>query len=207
MLKPVFNSDGEKSILKNHLEQKPQAQWGSMDPSRINRGPLEDINSPEQWDFFSTSTPMSLSPPLCLVSFLIRQHVTCITTTGSSQAVALATERPAQAWTGPVLFSPTHINIHNYIECMCVQPRLQDLPQHTCCCASTVCTHRHAADWSVVPTWKRRWSWTLKTLMWHMKINIHLLFIRQQSWGMSTSSMRGDTSCIIESSLLLLMLI
>ncbi|XP_035039564.1 gamma-aminobutyric acid type B receptor subunit 2 isoform X2 [Hippoglossus stenolepis] len=39
--------DGEKSILKNHLEQKPQAQWGSMDPSRINRGPLEDINSPE----------------------------------------------------------------------------------------------------------------------------------------------------------------
>lgn len=44
----VFNTDGEKSILKNHLEQKPQAQWGSMDPSRINRGPLEDINSPEQ---------------------------------------------------------------------------------------------------------------------------------------------------------------
>ncbi|XP_056438350.1 gamma-aminobutyric acid type B receptor subunit 2 [Gadus chalcogrammus] len=39
--------DGEKSILKNHLEQKPQAQWGSVDPSRINRGPLEDINSPE----------------------------------------------------------------------------------------------------------------------------------------------------------------
>ncbi|MED6232415.1 Gamma-aminobutyric acid type B receptor subunit 2, partial [Ataeniobius toweri] len=38
---------GEKSILKNHLEQKPQAQWGSMDPSRISRGPLEDINSPE----------------------------------------------------------------------------------------------------------------------------------------------------------------
>ncbi|CAG10041.1 unnamed protein product, partial [Tetraodon nigroviridis] len=39
--------DGEKSILKNHLEQKPQAQWGSMDPSRINRGPMDDINSPE----------------------------------------------------------------------------------------------------------------------------------------------------------------
>uniref|UniRef100_A0A8C1JKQ0 Gamma-aminobutyric acid (GABA) B receptor, 2 n=1 Tax=Cyprinus carpio TaxID=7962 RepID=A0A8C1JKQ0_CYPCA len=38
--------DGEKS-LKNHLEQKPQAQWGSMDPSRISRGQLEDINSPE----------------------------------------------------------------------------------------------------------------------------------------------------------------
>lgn len=44
----VFDADAEKSILKNHLEQKPQAQWGSMDPSRINRGPLEDINSPEQ---------------------------------------------------------------------------------------------------------------------------------------------------------------
>ncbi|KAG5264764.1 hypothetical protein AALO_G00257780 [Alosa alosa] len=39
--------EGEKSVLKNHLEQKPQAQWGSMDPSRISRGPLEDINSPE----------------------------------------------------------------------------------------------------------------------------------------------------------------
>uniref|UniRef100_A0A673L0R9 Gamma-aminobutyric acid type B receptor subunit 2-like n=1 Tax=Sinocyclocheilus rhinocerous TaxID=307959 RepID=A0A673L0R9_9TELE len=38
--------DGEKS-LKNHLEQKPQAQWGSMDPSRISRGQLDDINSPE----------------------------------------------------------------------------------------------------------------------------------------------------------------
>lgn len=44
----LFAVDGEKSVLKNHLEQKPQAQWGSMDPSRINRGPLEDINSPEQ---------------------------------------------------------------------------------------------------------------------------------------------------------------
>uniref|UniRef100_A0A672SU29 Gamma-aminobutyric acid type B receptor subunit 2 n=1 Tax=Sinocyclocheilus grahami TaxID=75366 RepID=A0A672SU29_SINGR len=42
---PLF-SDGEKS-LKNHLEQKPQAQWGSMDPSRISRGQLDDINSPE----------------------------------------------------------------------------------------------------------------------------------------------------------------
>ncbi|XP_035384758.1 gamma-aminobutyric acid type B receptor subunit 2 isoform X2 [Electrophorus electricus] len=41
------SKDGEKSLLKNHLEQKPQAQWGSVDPSRINRGPQEDINSPE----------------------------------------------------------------------------------------------------------------------------------------------------------------
>ncbi|KAG7317138.1 hypothetical protein KOW79_019436 [Hemibagrus wyckioides] len=39
--------DGEKTVLKNHLEQKPQALRGSMDPSRISRGPLEDINSPE----------------------------------------------------------------------------------------------------------------------------------------------------------------
>ncbi|XP_028820374.1 gamma-aminobutyric acid type B receptor subunit 2 isoform X2 [Denticeps clupeoides] len=38
---------GDKSVLKNHLEQKSQPQWGSMDPSRISRGPLEDINSPE----------------------------------------------------------------------------------------------------------------------------------------------------------------
>lgn len=38
----------EKSLLKNHLDQKPlQGHWGSMDPSRISRGPLEDINSPE----------------------------------------------------------------------------------------------------------------------------------------------------------------
>ncbi|XP_016094936.1 gamma-aminobutyric acid type B receptor subunit 2-like [Sinocyclocheilus grahami] len=50
MRTPLFNftdgKDGEKS-LKNHLEQKPQAQWGSMDPSRISRGQLDDINSPE----------------------------------------------------------------------------------------------------------------------------------------------------------------
>ncbi|KAF5899131.1 gamma-aminobutyric acid type B receptor subunit 2-like, partial [Clarias magur] len=39
--------DGEKTVLKNHLEQKSQAMRGSMDPSRISRGPLEDINSPE----------------------------------------------------------------------------------------------------------------------------------------------------------------
>ncbi|MBN3305671.1 gamma-aminobutyric acid type B receptor subunit 2 [Amia ocellicauda] len=39
--------EGDKSILKNHHDQKPQAQWGSVDPSRTNRGPLEDINSPE----------------------------------------------------------------------------------------------------------------------------------------------------------------
>ncbi|XP_019751514.1 gamma-aminobutyric acid type B receptor subunit 2 isoform X1 [Hippocampus comes] len=39
--------DADRSLLKNHLEQKPQGQWGSMDPSRITRGPLEDINSPE----------------------------------------------------------------------------------------------------------------------------------------------------------------
>ncbi|XP_028673964.1 gamma-aminobutyric acid type B receptor subunit 2 [Erpetoichthys calabaricus] len=39
--------EGDKSILKNHHEQKPQGQWGSMDPSRTNKGPIEDINSPE----------------------------------------------------------------------------------------------------------------------------------------------------------------
>lgn len=44
----LFSIDGEKTVLKNHLEQKPQALRGSMDPSRISRGPLEDINSPEQ---------------------------------------------------------------------------------------------------------------------------------------------------------------
>lgn len=54
----MFVTDGEKSILKNHLEQKPQAQWGSMDPSRINRGPLEDINSPEQWALPSNRCPL-----------------------------------------------------------------------------------------------------------------------------------------------------
>ncbi|XP_061677838.1 gamma-aminobutyric acid type B receptor subunit 2 isoform X3 [Syngnathoides biaculeatus] len=39
--------DAERNLLKNHLEQKPQAHWGSTDPSRITSGPLEDINSPE----------------------------------------------------------------------------------------------------------------------------------------------------------------
>ncbi|MGH0150818.1 UNVERIFIED_CONTAM: hypothetical protein FKN15_018694 [Acipenser sinensis] len=39
--------DGDKSILKNHHEQKPPAQWGSVDPSRMSTDPIDDINSPE----------------------------------------------------------------------------------------------------------------------------------------------------------------
>ncbi|RMC15731.1 hypothetical protein DUI87_07934 [Hirundo rustica rustica] len=39
--------DGEKAILKNHLDQNPPAQWGSSDPSRTSKDPIEDINSPE----------------------------------------------------------------------------------------------------------------------------------------------------------------
>ncbi|KAK6491233.1 gamma-aminobutyric acid type B receptor subunit 2-like [Huso huso] len=39
--------DGDKSILKNNHEQKPPAQWGSVDPSRTSTEPIEDINSPE----------------------------------------------------------------------------------------------------------------------------------------------------------------
>ncbi|XP_061114576.1 gamma-aminobutyric acid type B receptor subunit 2 [Conger conger] len=37
------SKEEDRSMLKNHHEQK----WGSVDPSRTNRGPLEDINSPE----------------------------------------------------------------------------------------------------------------------------------------------------------------
>ncbi|XP_066416683.1 gamma-aminobutyric acid type B receptor subunit 2 isoform X2 [Molothrus aeneus] len=39
--------DGEKAILKNHLDQNPPAQWGSSDPSRTSKDAIEDINSPE----------------------------------------------------------------------------------------------------------------------------------------------------------------
>ncbi|RXM35656.1 hypothetical protein EOD39_3960 [Acipenser ruthenus] len=39
--------DGDKSILKNHHEQKPPAQWGSVDPSRMSTDHIDDINSPE----------------------------------------------------------------------------------------------------------------------------------------------------------------
>ncbi|KAJ7395087.1 gamma-aminobutyric acid type B receptor subunit 2-like [Pitangus sulphuratus] len=42
------SKDGEKAILKNHLDQNPPAQWGSSDPSRTSKDPIEDINSPEQ---------------------------------------------------------------------------------------------------------------------------------------------------------------
>ncbi|GAB0183004.1 gamma-aminobutyric acid type B receptor subunit 2 [Grus japonensis] len=41
------SKDGEKAILKNHLDQNPPAQWGSSDPSRTSKDPIEDINSPE----------------------------------------------------------------------------------------------------------------------------------------------------------------
>ncbi|ERE83334.1 gamma-aminobutyric acid type B receptor subunit 2 [Cricetulus griseus] len=41
------SSDGEKAILKNHLDQNPQLQWNTSDPSRTCKDPIEDINSPE----------------------------------------------------------------------------------------------------------------------------------------------------------------
>uniref|UniRef100_A0A8C9FSK5 Gamma-aminobutyric acid type B receptor subunit 2 n=1 Tax=Pavo cristatus TaxID=9049 RepID=A0A8C9FSK5_PAVCR len=41
------SKDGEKAILKNHLDQNPPAQWGTSDPSRTSKDPIEDINSPE----------------------------------------------------------------------------------------------------------------------------------------------------------------
>ncbi|XP_054841720.1 gamma-aminobutyric acid type B receptor subunit 2 [Eublepharis macularius] len=41
------NKDAEKSILKNHLDQNPQAQWSTTEPSRTSKDFIEDINSPE----------------------------------------------------------------------------------------------------------------------------------------------------------------
>ncbi|XP_060630620.2 gamma-aminobutyric acid type B receptor subunit 2 isoform X2 [Anolis sagrei] len=41
------NKDGEKAVLKNHLDQNPQAQWDTTDSSRTNKDFIEDINSPE----------------------------------------------------------------------------------------------------------------------------------------------------------------
>lgn len=44
----VLHSDGGKTILKNHLDQNPQLQWNTTEPSRTCKDPIEDINSPEQ---------------------------------------------------------------------------------------------------------------------------------------------------------------
>ena len=44
----VLHSDGGKAILKNHLDQNPQLQWSTTEPSRTCKDPVEDINSPEQ---------------------------------------------------------------------------------------------------------------------------------------------------------------
>uniref|UniRef100_A0A8D0DRG2 Gamma-aminobutyric acid type B receptor subunit 2 n=1 Tax=Salvator merianae TaxID=96440 RepID=A0A8D0DRG2_SALMN len=41
------NKDGEKPILKNHLDQNPQAQWNTTESSRTSKDFIEDINSPE----------------------------------------------------------------------------------------------------------------------------------------------------------------
>ncbi|XP_043832548.1 gamma-aminobutyric acid type B receptor subunit 2 isoform X2 [Dromiciops gliroides] len=41
------STDGEKAILKNHLDQNTQLQWNTTEPSRSNQDPREDINSPE----------------------------------------------------------------------------------------------------------------------------------------------------------------
>uniref|UniRef100_A0A8I3RTN8 Gamma-aminobutyric acid type B receptor subunit 2 n=2 Tax=Canis lupus familiaris TaxID=9615 RepID=A0A8I3RTN8_CANLF len=40
-------TDGGKAILKNHLDQNPQLQWNTTEPSRTCKDPIEDINSPE----------------------------------------------------------------------------------------------------------------------------------------------------------------
>ncbi|KAI4573593.1 hypothetical protein MJT46_004833 [Ovis ammon polii x Ovis aries] len=42
------STDGGKAILKNHLDQNPQLQWNTTEPSRTCKDPIEDINSPEQ---------------------------------------------------------------------------------------------------------------------------------------------------------------
>uniref|UniRef100_A0A8C2QUJ3 Gamma-aminobutyric acid type B receptor subunit 2 n=1 Tax=Capra hircus TaxID=9925 RepID=A0A8C2QUJ3_CAPHI len=41
------STDGGKAILKNHLDQNPQLQWNTTEPSRTCKDPIEDINSPE----------------------------------------------------------------------------------------------------------------------------------------------------------------
>ncbi|XP_044534560.1 gamma-aminobutyric acid type B receptor subunit 2 [Gracilinanus agilis] len=41
------STDGEKAILKNHLDQNTQLQWNTTEPSRTSQDPREDINSPE----------------------------------------------------------------------------------------------------------------------------------------------------------------
>lgn len=41
------STDGGKAILKNHLDQNPQLQWNTTEPSRTCKDPTEDINSPE----------------------------------------------------------------------------------------------------------------------------------------------------------------
>lgn len=43
-----FGPDGEKTVLKNHLDQNPQAQWNTTESSRTSKDFIEDINSPEQ---------------------------------------------------------------------------------------------------------------------------------------------------------------
>lgn len=146
----VFNADGEKSILKNHLEQKPQAQWGSMDPSRINRGPLEDINSPEQWDVPLLQHPLypsvplpsfPSSPPLCQLSHQTTRHMY-----HNYQQISVgcsgnrALRKHGLALSFP---PPTCINIHNRTEYACSHT-VQDSPQHMC---SHMCVARsHLVD-------------------------------------------------------------
>uniref|UniRef100_A0A8C6X1J6 Gamma-aminobutyric acid type B receptor subunit 2 n=2 Tax=Elapidae TaxID=8602 RepID=A0A8C6X1J6_NAJNA len=41
------SKDGEKTVLKNHLDQNPQAQWNTTESSRTSKDFIEDINSPE----------------------------------------------------------------------------------------------------------------------------------------------------------------
>ncbi|KAJ7338391.1 hypothetical protein JRQ81_011803 [Phrynocephalus forsythii] len=41
------SKNGEKAVLKNHLDQNAQAQWNTTESSRTSKDFIEDINSPE----------------------------------------------------------------------------------------------------------------------------------------------------------------
>lgn len=141
-----FHADGEKSILKNHLEQKPQAQWGSMDPSRINRGPLEDINSPEQWalPFLQHLYPNAPPIPHFVLSAFSSDYMSHISQLPAALRRLLWQQKPFESMDRPCTFI-THAHQHTYyhIECRCT---MHDLVQHVCSQSSVrihVCMYSH----------------------------------------------------------------
>ena len=167
--------------------QNKQRSSGGYQLARTVSSPFSSAPLP------SCPSPLSPPTPSCQLSHQTTRHM--FRKPPAALGRLLWQQSPVKAWTGPCTFlSYAHQHTYNHIRAVCA---LSHRSWPHCSFSSntrawTIWARIRAADWFVVPTYKRRRSRTLKTLMRQMQIYIDLLFIRLRGWGMSTSSMGGD---------------